>query len=473
MNIKIGLEIHCQLTGLKSKLFCSCPTDYRSRQPNANVCPTCLGLPGTLPLLNKKALEYALMISLVLKCRIPDTVSFYRKNYFYPDLPKNFQITQYNSYQISSMGSNGSVNFDHSKVRIRRVQLEEDPGRLVYESGMETSLYTLVDYNRAGVALAEIVTEPDFDEPKEVRLFLNKLASMLEHLGICDTKLDGAVRCDANISLADGKKVEIKNVGSFKEVEKALMFEISRQKSLGTKGIEVKAETRHWDDIRRITIQSRTKEEEEDYRYFPEPDIPAVSLGSELIDSLTEQMPELPDARKSRFIEKFGLSEQTAQVLIDDKDMADFFEEGAKLYDNAKEIANWIVTDLKGFINEVDGIRSLNIKPTHIAELAKLVDQSDISRNTAKQILQQIVKSGEMPSEVMKKLKATKISDEEGLAEIIDAVFAKETSAVQDALKNEKAINFLLGKVIQSTKGRADPKLATELIRKKLASIST
>lgn len=473
MNIKIGLEIHCQLTGLKSKLFCSCPTDYRSRQPNANVCPLCLGLPGTLPLLNKKALEYALMISLALKCRIPDIVSFYRKNYFYPDLPKNFQITQYNSYQISSIGSNGSVDFDHSKVRIRRVQLEEDPGRLVYESGTETSLYTLVDYNRAGVALAEIVTEPDLDEPKEVRLFLNKLASMLEHLGICDTKLDGAVRCDANISLADGKKVEIKNVGSFKEVEKALMFEISRQKSLGTKGIEVKAETRHWDDVRRITIQSRTKEEEEDYRYFPEPDIPAVSLGSELIDSLTEQMPELPDARKSRFIEKFGLSEQTAQVLIDDKDMADFFEDGAKLYANAKEIANWIVTDLKGFINEGGGIRSLNIKPTHIVELAKLVDQSEISRNTAKQILQQIVKTGEMPSEVMKKLKATKISDEEGLTEIIDAVFAKETSAVQDALKNEKAINFLLGKVIQSTKGRADPKLATELIRKKLADIST
>ncbi len=472
MKIKIGLEIHCQLTGLKSKLFCSCASDYRGKQPNPNVSPICLGLPGTLPLLNKRALEHALMISLALNCDIPEVVSFYRKNYFYPDLPKNFQITQYNSYEMSSLGADGGVEFDHRKVRIRRVQLEEDPGRLVYESGMETSLYTLVDYNRAGVALVEIVTEPDFDDPKDVRLFLNKLVSVVEHLGACDTKLEGAVRCDANVSLEDGKKVEIKNVGSFKEVEKALLFEISRQKSLGTKGIEVQSETRHWDDARRITIQSRTKEEEQDYRYFPEPDIPSVSLGKELISSLTKQMPELPDARKARFIEKFGLPEQTAQILIDDKDMADFFEESTKLYSNAKEMANWIVTDLKGFVNEVDGIRSLKIKPAHIAELATLVDQSAISRNTAKQILQQVVKSGEMPSAVMKTLGATQISDEAALAEIVDTVFATEPNAVQDALENEKAINFLLGKVIQSTKGRADPKLATELIKKKLASIS-
>lgn len=473
MKINIGLEIHCQMTGLKSKLFCSCEADYRGKQPNGNICSICLGLPGTLPLLNKKALENALMLSLALNCKIPDVVSFYRKNYFYPDLPKNFQITQYNSYQISSIGSGGTVEFDHKKVRIRRIQLEEDPGRLVYESGIAASNYTLVDYNRAGVALMEIVTEPDFDDPKDVKLFLNKLVSVLEHLGTCDTKLDGAVRCDVNISQENKKKVEIKNVGSFKEVEKALVFEISRQKSFGTKGIEVKSETRHWDDIRRITIQSRTKEEEQDYRYFPESDIPAAYLGNELINSLTKQMPELPDARKSRFVENFGLSEQNAQILIDEKDTADFFEESLKLYDDAKEISNWFVTDLKVFINEADGIRSLKIKPSHIAELVKLVNQSTISRNTAKQILQQIVKSGEMPSVVMNNLKATKISNEEDLIQIVDDVFAKETIAVRDALKNEKAINFLLGKVIQSTRGRADPKLATELIRKKIASIST
>ncbi|MFQ5968899.1 MAG: Asp-tRNA(Asn)/Glu-tRNA(Gln) amidotransferase subunit GatB [Nitrososphaerales archaeon] len=472
MTIKIGLEIHFQLTSLKSKLFCSCSTDYRGKEANTNVCPICLGLPGTLPLLNRKGLEYALMISLALDCKTPEIVSFYRKNYFYPDLPKNFQISQYNSYEASSIGIDGYMEFDHKKVRIRRLQLEEDPGRLVYEGSMETSLYTLVDYNRAGVPLVEIVTEPDFTDPKQVRLFLNKLASTLEHLGICDTKLDGAVRCDANVSLDKGKRVEIKNVSSFREVEKALLFEISRQKSLGTKGIEIRAETRHWDDVRRVTIQSRTKEEEQDYRYFPEPDVPAVNFSSDLMQILTKQMPELPDARKARFVKKFGLSNQVAQVLIDDKNLADFFEEGSKIYRNAKEIANWIVTDLKGYTDEFDGIRSLKIKPVHVAELAKMVDTAVISRSTAKQILQEIVKSGEMPSQVAKRLNAGKISDERALANVIDDVFEKEREAVMDALQNEKALNFLLGKVMESTSARADPTLARELIKKKLASIS-
>lgn len=472
MNVKIGLEIHCQLTALRSKLFCSCSADYRGRDANTNVCPICLGLPGTLPLLNKKALEYATMISLVLNCKTPRTATFYRKNYFYPDLPKNFQITQYNAHEVSSIGFDGLAEYDSKKVRIRRVQLEEDPGRLVYEGSMETALYTLVDYNRAGVALVEIVTEPDFDDPKDVRMFLNKLASMLEHLGVCDTRLEGSVRCDVNVSLAGGRKVEIKNIGSFTEAEKAIMFEISRQKSVGMKGIEVRSETRHWDDARRVTIQSRVKEEEQDYRYFPEPDIPAVNFDNQLTETLKKQMPELPDARKSRFVEKFGLSEHVAQVLVNDKYLADFFEEGAKLYENAREVANWIVTDLKGYTDEFDGIRSLRIKPLHIAELAKMVDQSTISRTTAKQILQEIVKSGEMPSEVAKKLNAVQISEEKVLVDIVDRVFENEKSAVKDALQNENTINFLLGKVMQSTKGRADPKLALELIRKKLASIT-
>jgi aspartyl-tRNA(Asn)/glutamyl-tRNA(Gln) amidotransferase subunit B len=247
---------------------------------------------------------------------------------------------------------------------------------------------------------------------------------------------------------------------------------MSRQKSVGMKGMEVRSETRHWDDARRVTIQSRVKEEEQDYRYFPEPDIPAVNFGNELTEILKKKMPELPDARKARFVEKFGLSEPVAQVLINDKYLADFFEEGAKLYENAREVANWIVTDLKGYTDEFDGIRSLRIKPSHIAELAKMVDQSVISRTTAKQILQEIVKSGEMPSQVAKKLDAVQISDEKALVDVIDRVFDAEKSAVKDALQNENTINFLLGKVMQSTKGRADAKLALELIRKRLTSIT-
>ncbi len=472
MSTRIGLEIHCQLTSLRSKLFCPCSADYRDRDANANVCPICLGLPGTLPLLNKRALAYAVMISLALNSRIPEAVIFYRKNYFYPDLPKNFQITQYNAYELSSVGVDGHVEFDGKKARIRRVQLEEDPGRLVYEGSMETSPYTRVDYNRAGVALVEIVTEPDFAEPKDVRFFLNKLTSILEHLGVCNTALEGSVRCDANVSLAGGKKVEIKNVGSFREVERALVFEISRQKSVGKRGIEVRSETRHWDDARRVTIQSRTKEEEQDYRYFPEPDIPVVYLGSQVVHTLREQAPELPDARRARFVEQFGLSEQVAHVLVDEKRAADFFEEGAKLYGNGREIANWIVTDLKAYADTSDGIGSLKVTPSHIAELARMVDQSAVSRTTAKQILQEIVKTGEMPSRVAERLSAQQISDTRELAAVVERVFEAEKEAVKDALQNEKTINFLLGKVMSSTKGRADAKTVLELIKKKLAGVS-
>ena len=295
LTVNIGLEIHCQITALQSKLFCSCYSDYRDKNPNNNVCPICSGLPGSLPLLNQRAVELAGMVSLALGCKVPDNIMFYRKNYFYPDLPKNFQVTQYNSYGITSIGAEGKLEYDESKkAMIRRVQLEEDPGRLVYEnSDIDTNFYTLIDYNRAGVALIEIVTEPDFTDPKDVRIFLNKISSIVQHLGVCDTKLEGSVRCDANVSIGSKKKVEIKNVNSFREVEKALAYEITRQKTMSIHDIEIKAETRHWDDLRKITKQARTKEAEQDYRYFPEPDIPTIALGNEFLSLLKTIMPEL------------------------------------------------------------------------------------------------------------------------------------------------------------------------------------
>jgi aspartyl-tRNA(Asn)/glutamyl-tRNA(Gln) amidotransferase subunit B len=481
VEYKIGLEIHCQLTGAKSKLFCSCSCNYRDKEANTNICPTCAGLPGTMPLLNKKALEYAGMISLALGCKVPKEIMFYRKNYFYPDLPKNFQLTQYNAYGITSIGADGKLEYNsggstNKSVRIRRVQLEEDPGRLVYEGGsMERSIYTLIDYNRAGVPLVEIVTEPDFSDPKEVREFLNKITSIIEHLGVCDTRLEGSVRCDANVSVAGGQRVEIKNVGSFSEVEKALRYEMARQKTMVSRDIEVKAETRHWDDARKVTKESRSKEEEQDYRYFPEPDIPWVELGVDFTSSLERSMPELPDARKMRFVSSLGLTLHVAQVLIDNKELADFFESAIKIYNSPKEIANWIVTDLMGFVDEKAKedrqqtmLASLKVGPEHIADLARLVQENLINRATAKQILSQIVKTGEMPSQVSKKIRASKIDDIDVLAQAIGAVFAAETSAVADAKKNPAAANFLLGKVMQQTKGRADPKTALELITRKL-----
>jgi aspartyl-tRNA(Asn)/glutamyl-tRNA(Gln) amidotransferase subunit B len=474
LAVNIGLEIHCQLTALRSKLFCSCHSDYRGKKPNNNVCPICSGLPGSLPLLNQRAVELAGMVSLALGCTVPDKIRFYRKNYFYPDLPKNFQLSQYNFYGISSIGVDGKLDYTGSKkTYIRRVQLEEDPGRLVYETGTsDTNFYTLIDYNRAGVALIEIVTEPDFTDPRDVRIFLNKISSIIEHLGICDTKLEGSVRCDANVSIEGKKKVEIKNVNSFKEVEKALTYEITRQKTMSIHDIEIKAETRHWDDLRKITKQARTKEEEQDYRYFPEPDIPTIVLGNEFVSSLKVNMPELPEERKVRFVTDYKLSEHVAQVLIDNKEISDFFEVSVKIYSSPKEIANWIVTDLMGFIDDSEQKGSifsgLKIEAKHVADLARLVDQNIINRSTAKTILGQIIKTGEMPSQLAANINASKIDDTGVIAEAVESIFVREKSAVIDAKTNPNVANFLLGKVMQLTKGKADPKIALNLITTKL-----
>jgi len=471
VEVKIGLEIHCQLTGLQSKLFCSCQCDYRGKAPNTNICPICSGLPGTLPLLNQRAVDFASMISLALGCKVPDKVMFYRKNYFYPDLPKNFQITQYNAYGITSIGVEGRVDYGIKSTKIRRVQLEEDPGRLIYD----TSFYTLIDYNRAGVSLVEIVTEPDFAEPKDVRMFLNKITSIIEHLGVGDTKLDGSVRCDVNVSLEGGKRVEIKNVGSFRDVEKALGYEITRQKTMSVRDIEIKSETRHWDEARKVTKQSRAKEEEEDYRYFPEPDIPTIVLGNEFLSSLKAKMPELPDERKIRFLREYELSDHVAQVLIDNKELADFFESTVKIYSSSpNEIANWIVSDLLGFIDdskreEGSLFSGLRIEAKHMAELVKMIDQNIINRNIAKMILGQITKTGEMPSYVLDKMNASLIDSKAIISEAIESIFNSEKSAVRDAKQNPNAANFLLGKVMQLTGGRADPKIALNLIKTKLA----
>lgn len=478
MEVKIGLEIHCQLTGLSSKLFCPCQCDYRGEVPNTTICPICLGLPGTLPLLNKRAVAFASMISMALGCKVQERITFYRKNYFYPDLPKNFQITQYNAFGITSIGADGKVDLGAKSIGIRRIQLEEDPGRLIYENAdVNANFYTLIDYNRAGVALVEIVTEPDFDNPKDVRLFLDKVTSTIEHLGVSDIKLDGSLRCDVNVSLKGGKKVEIKNINSFGDVEKALRYEITRQKTMLIREIEIKSETRHWDDARKVTMQSRTKEEEQDYKYFPEPDIPTIILGDQFISTIKAKMPELPDERKIRFLKDYALSDHVAKVLIDNKELADFFESTVKLYPSSpNEIAHWIISDLLGLVDdskkeERSLLSGLRIEPKHIAELVKMIDQNKVNRNIAKSVLSQIARTGEMPSFVLDKMNASLIDNESKIAEAIDSIFELETSAVRDAKHNPNAMNFLLGKVMQMTRGRADPKITLNLIKARLARI--
>jgi aspartyl-tRNA(Asn)/glutamyl-tRNA(Gln) amidotransferase subunit B len=333
-------------------------------------------------------------------------------------------------------------------------------------------MQALIDYNRAGVALVEIVTEPDFTDPKDVRTFLNKMTSILEHLNVCNTNLEGSLRCDANISIGNGKKVEIKNVGSFSDIEKALTYEITRQKTMTVHDIEIKAETRHWDDKRKITKQARSKEEEEDYRYFPEPDIPKI-----LLENLSLiKTPELPDERKFRFINDYELSEHVSQVLIDNKDLADLFESAIKIYHSPKSISNWIVSDILAFMEyDSSGKKTITdemkINSKHIAEIAKLVDDNTINRSTAKSIISRIIKTGELPSDIIKKEKqiTTIINDEKILLESIDRIFKEEKKATLDAKQNPTAINFLLGKIMRLTKGRADPKITTILLKKRLA----
>ncbi len=478
LKVKIGLEVHVQLTKLKTKLFCSCPSDYRGKPPNTYVCPVCLGLPGSLPKVNSKAIEYAVMVALALNCKINRKVMFFRKHYFYPDMTKNFQITQYDRAGGAPIAVNGYLKLSTSDkekvVRIRRINIEEDPGKLVYPTGsIITSPYTLVDYNRAGIALLEIVTEPDIETPAEARLFLQKLRSILEHLDVCDCGLEGAVRTDANISVAGGGRVEIKNIGSIKDVEKALMYEILRQKEALLKGLSIRSETRHWDDVRKVTVPLRVKEEEQDYRYFPEADIPPIIITEEFIEKIAKQMPELPDERLKRFQREYGLPYYDSSVLVSNKKLADFFEETVKLYKrNPKKVANVIINDFLRWIHE-KGLELDNVKakPKDIAELLKLLDNGIISIKIAKTVLPEIIVSGKSPSQVVKERKLLKISDKQIIRQIALKIFREHKKAAFDALKDKKAINYLIGQIMKYTKGRADPAVTGKVVKELLTDL--
>ena len=464
---KIGLEIHCQLTNLKSKLFCSCKANYREFEINENICPICMGLPGSLPRLNQEAVKKATMIAMALNCTTPDKIAFFRKNYFYPDLPKNFQITQINIYGETSIGGTGSIIVGDKKIRITRIQLEEDPGRLIYEGSSSKNLITLVDYNRAGTPLVEIVTEPDFENPKQVRDFVNILSDLLENLEVSDPGLDGAMRADANVSIQGGNKVEIKNIDSFHDLEKAVHFEITRQESLHSRDIQIIQETRHWDDKRKITVSSRSKEEDLDYRYFLEGDIPWVIIDPKTKENLKSNMPESISSKKERYVSKYNIPTQVATVLSSDKFYSDLFEESHTEV-TAKEIANIITTDLMGLVDTREKREESKITATHLKDLADSIQSGKISRNSAKNALYEIVKTGKNLSQVMSELDLGNVSDESELLGIIKAVIFEESKAVEEAKSNPQTINYLVGKVMQKTKGKADPKLTLDLLKKQL-----
>ena len=472
-EIIIGLETHVQLTNLKTKLFCDCSTDYRGKRPNTHTCPVCLGLPGTLPVLNGKAVEDAVMVALALNSKIQERTLFFRKNYFYPDMAKNYQISQYDKAGGVPIAIGGfvtmQVNHHEKIVRIRRLQLEEDPAKLVHLGPIDLSPYTLIDYNRAGISLLEIVTEPDIATAQEARLYLQKLQSILEHLGVSNSRLEGSMRCDANISMAGRNRVEVKNISSFKEVERALNFEIIRQKNLVLKDLEVKMETRHWDETRRVTISLRTKESEEDYRYFPEPNLPPVILSEDYIDNIKKMMPELPDSRKKRLIRQYRLPPYNAAVITSSKYFADFFEEAIKFHRDPKKVSNWMMTDLLKTLHDQNvELEDSKITPKKLAEMIHLIDEGIISGKIAKKILPRIVETGQSPKEIVKRYELTRITSREKIKDLVEEVFSKNGKAVQDALQDDSAVNYLIGQLMKLSSGRVDPLIANLIIRESL-----
>ena len=475
LETKIGLEVHCQLTNLRSKLFCGCSANYRGKEPNTHMCPVCLGLPGSLPVLNSKAIEDAIMIALALGADISSRTLFFRKNYFYPDMPKNFQISQYDQAGGVPIAAGGSVSMGNGKkVRIRMIQIEEDPAKLSYEGTIDSASATLVDYNRAGIALMEIVTEPDLESPNDARLFLQNLRSILEHLGVSDGSLEGSMRCDANISLGEGRRVEIKNISSFKEVERALNFEIARQKSLLDRGAEVKMETRHWDELRRVTVSLRVKEEEHDYRYFPEPDLVPIAVTPELIDKVKANMPELPEMREERFVEEYDLPHEAAQTLTGNKRLADFFEDCVKSYPDAKKIGNWLVSDFLRYLYEAGlDIDESRVTPNHLVKMLQLIDSGVISGKIAKQVLKEMMTTGRLPDSIVEEKGLRRISSRNYIESEVEKVFKELPQAVNDALSDEKAVNYLIGELMRRTSGKCDPTLANEIVSSKLSKLKS
>ena len=463
----IGLEIHLAMK-TSSKLFCGCPADSFGQGPNVSTCPVCLGLPGSLPTINQEAIDKALMFSLALNCQIPDVTQFHRKNYYYPDSPYNYQISQFDR----PVGEHGFIDISGGRrIGITRCHVENDAGRSVHPSYKD---YSLVDLNRAGAPLIEMVTEPDLRTPEEAREFLQKVRAIAQALGVSDANPEeGKMRADVNVSVRQtgepfGTKVEVKNLNSFKSVQRSLEFEIRRQSRLLQDGGAVIQSTMGWDEGGQKTYLMRTKEEAADYRYFPEPDLPPMQINSDWLSRLRDQTPELPDSKQARYL-SLGLRESDASLIAFDTELAQFFDNVLALYsDEPQTVANWLSGDITGYLNaENVTLRNASLTPENFVALLKLMVSGTISGKIAKDLLPDVMQGAE-PGALVTERGLSQISDASALAELVDTVIAAHPDLVERVKANPNAINALLGQVMRESKGQANPGAVRNLLSEKL-----
>jgi len=468
----IGLEVHAQLK-TRTKIFCGCSTEFGA-PPNTHVCPVCLGMPGVLPVLNKKVVEYAMLMALATDCSIEGTSRFARKNYFYPDLPKGYQISQY-ELPIALKGHiDIDIDSQTRRIGITRIHMEEDAGKLNHDPNRPISH---VDLNRTGVPLIEIVSEPDIRSPEEAGAYLRQLRSIIRYVDICDGNMEeGSFRCDANISLRPrgtetfGTRTELKNLNSFKHVEKALHYEILRQQDILLDGDEVVQETRLWDPDRNRSNSMRGKEEAHDYRYFPDPDLLPLVIDDEWITRMKAALPELPVAKKARFVEQYDLPGYDAGVLTTSRSLADYFEECVSHYSSPKQLSNWIMGSLLGrFDAEGKSITESPVPAEHLAALVRLIDNDTISGKIAKQVFDDLAATGDAPDSIVKKKGLVQMSDTGELEQIVDAVLAENGAQVEQYRGGKTQVfGFFVGQVMKATRGQANPKIVNDLLKQKL-----
>lgn len=470
----IGIEVHAELL-TESKMFCDCSADFGGA-PNSRTCPVCLGLPGSLPVPNRKAVEFVMRAALALNCSISQHSAFHRKNYFYPDLPKNYQISQYDNPIGKSGWIDIIVNGEKKRIGITRVHLEEDAGKLTHTEDYDT----LVDYNRGGVPLMEIVSEPDIRNADEAREYLVRLRSILTYLGVTDGKMEeGSFRCEPNISIRVrgtekfGTKTELKNLNSFRAVYRGADYEIARQAQVLDAGEKVIQETRRWDDVREMTITMRVKEVEQEYRYFADPDLIPMYFSDEVIAAQRSALPELPDAKKQRFETDFDIPSYDAEALTATRAFAEFFEETVKMGADPKTVSNWMMGDLTRLLNSSGiEISEAKVTPTGLSRMLKLIDDGTISGKIAKMVFEEMFANGNSPDDIIKEKGIVQISGDAELYPIVDKVIADNPRIVADFLGGkEKSFGFLVGQVMRHTQGRANPQSVNNLLRERLSQV--